>query len=62
MQTRRPYECPACGHDRVAQRPHALHTETGQLRVRVTKWACGLCSYQWTLPSRTVLAEDWERT
>jgi transcription elongation factor Elf1 len=64
MTLPRPFECPACGHDRIVQRPHELHTESGQLRVRLTKWVCGLCSYQWSMPAciaRPARVDDWER-
>lgn len=60
MPKPRPFECPACGHDRILQRPHELLTETGQLRVRAAKFACGLCSYQWSMPVRSARADEWE--
>ena len=62
MTLQRPFECPACGHDRIMQRPHELHTESGQLRVRLSKWVCGLCRYQWSIPARpSVGVDDWGR-
>lgn len=61
MQVVRPTECPACGHERVVRRPHELHTETGKLRVKLMKWGCGLCGYQWSRPARRMLVDDWER-
>lgn len=61
MAIQRPLECPACGHDRIVQRPHELYTETGQMRVRVTKWLCGLCSYQWNSPALAARIDEWER-
>lgn len=61
MKQRRPFECPACGHDRILQRPHELSTETGQLRIRLTRWSCGLCSYQWSSPARAARVDEWER-
>lgn len=61
MRNRRPLECPACGHDRIVERRQELHTETGQLRVRLPRWVCGLCRYQWSMPTRAAHADEWKR-
>lgn len=61
MDVVRPFECPACGHDRIQRRPQELYTQTGQLRMRLTRWECGLCEYQWSSPRRAVRTDDWER-
>lgn len=60
MRYSKPLECPACGHDRIVQRRQDLQTETGQLRVKLPPWVCGLCRYQWGIPVRAARPENRE--
>lgn len=48
MKLHRPLECPACGHERIVRRSEELRAESGQIRVRVPVWECGLCDYRWS--------------
>ena len=54
-----PVECPACGHPRILKRPREPRTEPAAALQRHTRWACGLCRYEWSLPARSG-PDDWD--
>lgn len=60
MPKPQPLECPACGHDRILQRPRELFTATRRIRVQAANFCCGLCRYQWSVPARPTRADEWE--
>ena len=58
--SRRPTECPACGHERIARRnPSQLVGSGGPSRRVPVEWSCQLCSYSWT-PNPLPSEDHWE--
>jgi transposase-like protein len=59
MPQTRPFECPACGYDRLSRVPEPVRRiDEGQ--DTAARWACRLCEYEWQVqPLRPTLKEDW---
>lgn len=57
MPRSRPFDCPACGHERIMQRQMERPGAGSRVRVPVTHWICGLCQYQWSRPAPSALQD-----